>query len=563
LAAGAVLLVMLMTEARSQKRVALVIGNSAYQNTPALANPINDAEDIAAALKRLGFTVIHEQDLSKRGMEGAIARFARLAQDADAALFFYAGHGMQYRNLNYLMPVDAKLEDEFSVNFELTRLSDVLFGLEQARGTKIVILDACRNNPLGERLSRNATTRDLISGRGLARVEATRGMLVAFSTQVNQVALDGDARNSPFARALARHIDEPGLEIGALFRRVAAEVDRETHGHQLPELSISLLGEFYLNPRETDLQAWAKVRNTSDPEIFKEFVRRYPTSLLVPDARQRIEMIERNLHDRRLRDDAERAERELQFRIRAEQDRREQALREKAEPEQREQFAREQEVQARLAAEQAAREQAEREGFEREQTTKAEAERKALAAERDKEKVPASASVQIALLTPPPVDQPPVSGEVLVRRIKTELKRVGCYAGAIDGIWTNRQTKSSIVRFAKLAKLAAIPNEPTVDFLDTLRARSAPVCPLLCSAREVEQDGRCVPAGKVKPASPPAKPAKTDSPTEARTGTLSSTACSQRHANCLAGCSNTTMRYPAQCTMLCADNYMACQRTGR
>ena len=146
-------LLLLGSTAHADKRVALVIGNSTYQNTATLANPANDSQDVAAALQKVGFNVLLEQNLDKPGMEDAVARFARLAQNADVALFYYAGHGMQYRGSNYLVPVDAKLEDEFKLTFELTRLDDVLFSLESARGVKILILDACRDNPLADHLN--------------------------------------------------------------------------------------------------------------------------------------------------------------------------------------------------------------------------------------------------------------------------------------------------------------------------------------------------------------------------------------------------------------------------
>ena len=171
LAAIALLLGALVSEASADGRVALVIGNSTYQNTAILPNPVNDADDMAAALKRVGFTVVLERNLNKRGMELAIGQFARLAQNADAAVFFFAGHGIQHRGLNYLMPTDARLEDEFNLHFELTRLDDILYSLDRARGIKILILDACRNNPLAERLVRTTVSRDAGLLRGLARIE--------------------------------------------------------------------------------------------------------------------------------------------------------------------------------------------------------------------------------------------------------------------------------------------------------------------------------------------------------------------------------------------------------
>ncbi|MBZ0148885.1 MAG: SUMF1/EgtB/PvdO family nonheme iron enzyme [Pseudorhodoplanes sp.] len=286
-------MVIFAIEAHAEKRVALVIGNAAYQNTPALSNPVNDGEDLATALRKIGFTVVLERNLNKRGMEAAIARFARLAQSADAAMFFYAGHGMQWRGTNYLVPTDAKLEDEFNLNFELTRLDDVLFGLERASGIKILVVDACRNNPLVDKLNRISTTRDLVATRGLAKIEPSRGMVIAYSTQINQVAVDGTDRNSPFTSSLVKEIEEPGVEIGTLFRRVAAEVNRRTEGRQLPELSLSLVGEFYLNNRDTDIVAWSKLRNSEDPVPLKKFISDYPKSMLVTDARQRLASIER------------------------------------------------------------------------------------------------------------------------------------------------------------------------------------------------------------------------------------------------------------------------------
>jgi uncharacterized caspase-like protein len=199
--------------ARAEKRVALVVGNSAYQFTASLANPANDADDMAFALKKVGFDVIAVKNVDKRSLEKAMADFGRLAQGADAALVYYAGHGIQFQGLNYLMPVDARLEDEYSINYELTRIDDVLFALSKARGVKILILDACRNNPLAERLSSRGMKRDFIQTRGLARIEAPRGMVVAFATQSDQIAADGGGRNSPFTGALLKEIEEPGIEI--------------------------------------------------------------------------------------------------------------------------------------------------------------------------------------------------------------------------------------------------------------------------------------------------------------------------------------------------------------
>jgi uncharacterized caspase-like protein len=262
----------------AEKRVALVIGNSAYQNTPALPNPKSDATDMAAALQPLGFEVVLATDLDKRGMDDAFRRFARLARDADAALFFYAGHGLQYAGTNYLMPVDAKLQDEADLPYEMAKVDDIIADLSRAKNIRIVILDACRDNPMAERLRVSLpASRSAAVSRGLARIERTQGLITAFATQPGQVAADGfGKRNSPFTTAILKHIATAGIEAGTLFRRVAQDVNESTGGKQLPELSVSLLGEFYFAgqgagsptgaaqpPADQAAQAWATTQNTT------------------------------------------------------------------------------------------------------------------------------------------------------------------------------------------------------------------------------------------------------------------------------------------------------------
>jgi hypothetical protein len=450
--------------ARAEKRVALVIGNGAYQHTASLPNPVNDADDIAVALKKVGFEVIAVKNVDKRSLEKAMADFGRQAQQADAALVYYAGHGIQFQGLNYLMPVDARLEDEYSINYELTRIDDVQFALSKARGVKILILDACRNNPLAERLSSRGVKRDFAQTRGLARIEAPRGMLVAFATQSDQIAADGAGRNSPFTGALLKEIEEPGIEIATLFRRVAIDVNQATGGRQLPELSISMSGEFYLNTRDTDIQAWAKLRGSSDRRQLSDFIALYPTSPLTSDMQERLAALDR-------------AE--------------------------------------KLRVEEAARAQAERERVEREQMMKERAQRERLEApyqaEKDRiEGAGATANLPATHVTslPPtapvqsPSRQPDVlSDGALVQLIKKELKRLGCYAGRIDDDWAGGETKSSVTRFVKYAHLSAEPKNPDIDFLNFVRSRPSRVCPLECGTQKIERNGQCVARDK-EPAQP-------------------------------------------------------------
>lgn len=490
-----VLLALLLpaSAANAEKRIALVIGNSDYRNTATLPNPVNDSVDIATALKNVGFTVLLERNLDKHSMEEAVARFARLAQDADVALFFYAGHGMQYRGSNYLVPVDARLEDEFKLTFELTRLDDVLFGLERARGVKILILDACRDNPLANRLIQTASSRDVVPIHGLARIEANRGMVIAYSTQANQVATDGTGHNSPFSAALIKEIDEPGVEIGAMFRRVAADVNGMTGGRQLPELSVSLVGDFYLNTHDTDLQAWTKIRDSTDRRPFENFINQYPNSALVPDARQHVAALDRT--DKAQLEEAQSLQAERQ---RVEQDRlaKEHAERDRLDKERlaQQQAERDRLDQERMATEQAERERAASEQAERDKTAAATQAKTDAATTVDNDNAPPA---KTAMLTPPTEPSPSkpadvLSGGDLVVAIKQELKRVGCYSGSVDNNWTSAETKLSVGKFAKYANLSVAPDDPAIDLLDALRGKSGRVCPLVCGAREVEQNGRCV-----------------------------------------------------------------------
>ncbi len=274
-------------EARAERRVALVVGNGNYVATPKLTNPTNDAQDVAALLKELGFEVILETNLDKRAMDSAFARFARLARDSDAALFYYAGHGIQREGRNFLMPIDAKLEDDISIRFEMVGLDSASDALAGARGVKIMILDACRNNPVAERLQSRAATRGATFNLGLAN-QQVRGMVVVYATQPNDVAADGEGRNSPFTAAFIESAREPGVRIADMLVRVSENVSSRTDGRQIPEFTASGSGRFILNLRETDSQAWQRARGGSTEQI-QDFIRQYPNSIHFEDARLRLE----------------------------------------------------------------------------------------------------------------------------------------------------------------------------------------------------------------------------------------------------------------------------------
>jgi len=247
-AAIAVLIGLIAAPALAERRVALVIGNGAYRNAPRLPNPPNDAEDVGAALKRAGFETILRTNVDKAGMDEATIQFARAARTADVALFYYSGHAMQFNGVNYLMPVDARLTDEADLR-RMARVDDIVADLQEAKSLRILVLDSCRDNPLAEELKRSiGVSRAVSVQRGLAKIDSPQGMIVAYATQAGRTAEDGSGRNSPYTAAFLRHIEAPE-EIGTVFRRINADVYEATRRTQLPELSLSLIGEFYLRGR--------------------------------------------------------------------------------------------------------------------------------------------------------------------------------------------------------------------------------------------------------------------------------------------------------------------------
>lgn len=306
----------------AERRVALVVGNSNYNNRSlVLSNPKNDAEDVAAALRSVGFEVMQAIDANRRDLDLNMAKFARLATDADAALFFYAGHALQYQGRNYLMPIDAEVEDEISLRYQMMLIDDVRAALDRASGVKIMILDACRNNPVVESLRRKASgeSRSIGSVRGLARIDKTQGMVVAYSTAADEVAADGKGRNSPFTGAFLKRLREPGLEIEQLFRRVASDVNAETGGRQRPETYVSLLSDYYLN--QTDRIAFEAIKDSPDPGVLRSFISKYPSSSYVSEALSQIQSIDNAAQQRQIQKNRqEEALRALEQQRRADQE---------------------------------------------------------------------------------------------------------------------------------------------------------------------------------------------------------------------------------------------------
>jgi len=227
-----------------ERRTALVIGNGSYKTAP-LRNPVNDAEDITSALRNLGFNVIHKQNATQREIEDSIRDFGNSLRKGGVGLFYYAGHGLQVNGINYIIPLDAEIREETDVKYEAVDAGRVLDAMYNAgNDLNIVILDACRDNPLARGFRSGSS--------GLARMDAPKGTIVAYSTSPGKLALDGKGRNSPYTAALVDYMDDPGLTIEQVFKKCRRRIDRATNGKQIPWESTSLTGDFYFSTKGKD-----------------------------------------------------------------------------------------------------------------------------------------------------------------------------------------------------------------------------------------------------------------------------------------------------------------------
>src|SRR3990172_4500702 len=307
--------------AQAEKRVALVIGNGAYSNTAPLNNPANDAADAAGVLQRLGFEVVEGRDLDKRSMERLIRQFGTKLAGADVALFFYAGHGLQVGGQNYLVPTDARLASEGDVDFESLPLNLVIRQMERDAKTSLVLLDACRDNPLARNLARNMGTRSAQVGQGLAELKAGVGTLIGYSTQPGAFALDGTGRNSPYTQALLKYVEAPGRDFSGVLVEVRNDVLKATSGKQVPWEHTSLTDQIYLKgqpvlasaepaqipglppppklapapsgyDKELEILFWNSVKESKSPAVLEAYLERYPNGTFTTLARIMIANLE-------------------------------------------------------------------------------------------------------------------------------------------------------------------------------------------------------------------------------------------------------------------------------
>ena len=284
--------------AARESRIALLIGNGSYKESP-LANPVNDASDMAVVLAGLGFEVLLRENINQREMKQAIREFGDRIRTGGVGLFYFAGHGVQVKGRNFLIPVGSDIQREDEVEDESIDVNLVLEKMEAAGNRlNIVVLDACRNNPF-QRSFRSAS-------RGLAPLDAAKGTLVAFATGPGAVAADGNGRNGVYTRHLLASLRHPESDIEKVFRRVRAGVLEETRGQQVPWETSSLTGDFFFNSRQTassapataavqadtplaiEIAYWQSIQSGKDASNFENYLRRYPTGQFTEIAVNRI-----------------------------------------------------------------------------------------------------------------------------------------------------------------------------------------------------------------------------------------------------------------------------------
>ncbi|MBC9878791.1 caspase family protein [Bradyrhizobium sp. INPA01-394B] len=461
------------------KRVALVLANSAYQHAPSLANPVNDGAVMAKTLKDAGFDVVDSRhDLTALDTRRVLRDFADATRDADIAVVYYAGHGIEVEGSNYLIPVDARLERDTDVYDEALSLDRVLVAVEPAKQLRLVILDACRDNPFGRTMKRTLASRGI--GRGLAQVEPTStNTLIAYSAKAGFTAQDGDGANSPFTIALSKHLTTPGLDVRRAFGFIRDEVLRSTGNKQEPFVYGSLGGEDVplvpvkaapataamapapaINPQADMRRDYELALQVGNKPAWEAFLAQHPDGFYANLAKLQLDKIQAEQVHAAAIEKAKQAEAERD-RLAA--------------------LGAQRDAQAKAAADAKAAEQAQLAA----QKAKEQAQQQAAAAEQQRVNLaaatpaaaPAStagpAGTNVASLTPTttPAD--------LSRSVQTELGRVGCFAGQPDGVW-NTSSQRSLSQFNRYAGTKLDVKVASTDALDAVKSKQSRVCPLVC-----------------------------------------------------------------------------------
>ena len=489
-AAGAIIIVILSTwlfdqPAFAEKRVALVIGNSAYQHVVRLANPANDAAAISTTFKSAGFDVVElKRDLNATEMRRALRDFSDNVRDADVAIFYFAGHGIEIEGTNYVIPIDAVLERDIDAYDEAVPLERILAVIEPARKLRLVILDACRDNPFNKTMRRTIGTRGI--AQGLAKVEpASPNTLIAFAAKAGSTAADGDSTNSPFTAALVKYLARPGLDLRRAFGFARDDVLKATNNRQEPFIYGSLGGDdVALVPAET---AQPPASAAADPNaairrdyelaerigtrpVWDSFISNYPSGFYTDLAKAQRDRLSAEAASMAATEKA-RAAADEQKRLVSEGARTAELAGAAAQAKAAEE--------SRIAAEK-------RKAIE--DARVAEAERVKAAAQartaEEKKTQDEKQAGQVATLTPAEqageaVAKPDKAAEDVPRLLQIELRRVGCNTGAVDGNW-NAAAQRSLSLFNKNAQTKLDVKVASLDALGTVRSKTGRVCPLIC-----------------------------------------------------------------------------------
>lgn len=458
------------------KRVALVLANSAYQHAPPLANPVNDGAVMAKTLKDAGFDVVDSRhDLTALDTRRVLRDFADATRDADIAVVYYAGHGIEVEGSNYLIPVDARLERDTDVYDEALSLDRVLVAVEPAKQLRLVILDACRDNPFGRTMKRTLASRSI--GRGLAQVEPTSSnTLIAYSAKAGFTAQDGDGANSPFTIALSKHLTTPGLDVRRAFGFVRDDVLKSTGNKQEPFVYGSLGGEDVplvpvkaapvtatapaVNPQADMRRDYELALQVGNKPAWEAFLAQHPDGFYANLAKLQLDKIQAEQVHAAAIEKAKQAEAERD-RLAA--------------------LGAQKDAQAKAAADAKAAEQAQLAA----QKAKEQAQQQAAAAEQQRVNLAAAApgaapaspaspaGTNVAALAPTatPAD--------LSRSVQTELRRVGCFSGQADGNWST-SSQRSLSQFNRYAGTKLDVKVASSDALDAVKSKQSRVCPLVC-----------------------------------------------------------------------------------
>jgi uncharacterized caspase-like protein len=519
----------------AMKRVALVIGNSAYQNVGRLTNPANDAAAITATFKDANFDIVDSRrDLSTTEMRKALREFTNKARDADVAVVYYAGHGIEVDGTNYLIPVDAQLETDTDVFDETFSLDRILVAVEPAKQLRLVILDACRDNPFAKTMKRTLGSRAV--GRGLAKVEpSSPNTMIAFAAKAGSTASDGDTKNSPFAAALVNHLTKPGLDLRKAFGFVRDDVLKATGNKQEPFVYGSLGGNDVSLVPETPTaaapapqqqpgsagaeRAYEFALAVGTKVVWDAFIANYPSGFYTELAKAqrnkavaeeaRLAATERAkaAEEERAKLIAEGARAAEQAKATAQAKATEEA-RVAAERKKTAEEAKVAEAERVKAAAIAKAAEAARAANEKKKAADdakvvgAESAKEAAKAVEDAKLAAASAGVNGKPVGPiaavQPLDQirqsdsngdKPALADV-PRLLQTELRRVGCNTGSVDGNW-NVASQKSLALFNKFAGMTLDVKLASLDALDAIKSKPSRICPLLCEHGFKAEGERC------------------------------------------------------------------------